>query len=147
TVADYTSAGGFNPKFPDTQTSAAPPGTEFTTGVRYRSLEAGLRSSKITTNNYVFTGGLKGNLGEFANAWDRLKTWEWEAGFRYSEDNRVFRGGGYVNSSAMRIALLDTNPATAFNPFSINRQSKSVMDRVYATLMTLGDTALITEDL
>jgi iron complex outermembrane receptor protein len=147
TVADYTSPGGFNTKFPDTLISAAPPGTEFTTGVKYRSLEAGLRSSKITTNNYVFTGGLKGNLGEFANAWDTLKTWEWESAVRYSEDYRVFRGGGYVNNNALRTALLDTNPATAFNPFSLNKQSKFAFDHVYATLMTLGDSVLLTEDL
>jgi len=147
TVADYTSAGGFCTKFPDTQASAAPPGTQFTTGMKYRSLEAGLRASKITTNNYVFTGGLRGNLGEFANAWETLKTWEWETAVRYNEDSRVFRGGGYVNNNAMRVALLDTNPATAFNPFSLNKQSKFAFDKVYTTLMTLGDTVLLTEDL
>src|SRR4029077_20313396 len=49
TVADYTSPGGFNSKFPDTAASAAPPGTQFTTGVTYRSAEAGLRKAQITT--------------------------------------------------------------------------------------------------
>ena len=147
TVADYTSPGGFCTKFPDTQASAAAPGTAFTTGVRYRSLEAGLRASKITTDNYVFTGGLKGNLGEFANAWDMLKTWEWETAVRYNEDSRVFRGGGYVNNNALRVALLDTNPATAFNMFGANVNSKFALDKVFATLMTLGDTVLLTEDI
>src|SRR5262249_43704172 len=61
TVADYTSNGGFNSTFTRfSQQSAAPPGTEFTTGVRYRSLEAGLRTFKVRTDNYLFTGGLKG---------------------------------------------------------------------------------------
>src|SRR5207248_9480565 len=94
TVADYTSSGGFNSATPTfSKPSAAPAGTEFTTGVRYRSLEAGLRTNKITTNAYVFTSGLKGNLGEFANAWDQLKTWEWEFGFRYNERSEERRVG------------------------------------------------------
>src|SRR5207247_1043697 len=97
TVADYTSPGGFDP-------SAAPPGTQFTTGVRYRALEAGPRTFKITTNNYEFTGGLKGNLGEFG---DYFKTWNWETAFRYSEDSRVERDGGNVDTDALRQALLD----------------------------------------
>ena len=62
TVADYTSPGGTDPKVPGTQISAVPPGTPLTTGVRYTALEAGLRTDKITTHNYEFTGGLKGNL-------------------------------------------------------------------------------------
>src|SRR5438046_5083173 len=90
TTADYTSNGGFSSTFPRfSQQSAAPPGTEFTTGVRYRSLEAGLRTLKVRTDNYLFTGGLKGNLGEFANAWDQLKTWEWEARVRYKKTYRT----------------------------------------------------------
>src|SRR5205814_533979 len=113
TTADYTSNGGFSSTFPRfSQQSAAPPGTEFTTGVRYRSLEAGLRTLKITTNNYLFTGGLKGNLGEFANAWDQLKTWEWETAVRYNESYRTVRFGGIVNNYALRNRLLDTDPAT-----------------------------------
>src|SRR5437764_230104 len=64
TVADYTSPGGFDPNHPETKVSAAPPGTGFTTSVRYAALEAGLRSDKITTHNYEFTGGIKGTLGE-----------------------------------------------------------------------------------
>jgi hypothetical protein len=67
TVADYTSPGGFDPKFPQSKSSAAPPGTQFTTEVGYRGLEAGLRTFKITTNNYEFTGGLEGNLDEFGD--------------------------------------------------------------------------------
>ena len=146
TVADYTSPGGFSTKFPDTAASAAPPGTAFTTGVTYRSVEAGLRKAQITTDNYVFTGGLRGNLGEFADAWDVFKTWEWETAVRYSDDYRVNIQNGYVNANALRTALLSTDPTTAFNPFGANIQSKFVLDHVYATLMTIGDNALLTED-
>ena len=93
-------------------------------------LEAGPRTDKITTNNYEFTGGLKGNLGEFG---DYFKTWNWETGFRYSEDSRVERDGGIVDTNALRQALLDTNPATAFNPFGLNQNSPAVIDKVFAT--------------
>src|SRR5438132_11500170 len=119
---------------PGTEASAAPAGTEFTTGVKFRGFhDIGRRDSKNTYNNYLFTGGLKGNLGEFANAWDKLKTWEWEAGVRWNEDSRAEIFGGIVNNNALRAALLDTDPATAFNPFGINQNSKSVIDRVFTT--------------
>ena len=72
TVPDYTSPGGFDPKQPETKVSAAPPGTGFTTGVHYAGLEAGLRTDKITTNNFEFTAGLRGNLGEFGDYFKTL---------------------------------------------------------------------------
>jgi outer membrane receptor protein involved in Fe transport len=148
TVADYTSPGGFTSSTPVFSIpSAAPPGTAFTTGVRYRSLEAGLRTFKITTNNYEFTGGLKGNLGEFANAWDQLKTWEWEAGLRYNESTRVVRFGGIVNNNALRTRLLDTDPTTAFNPFGISDNRKAVIDQVFVTTHEIEESVLLTEDL
>ena len=143
TVADYTSPGGFDPRFPQTQSSAAPPGTQFTTFVRYRALEAGPRTIKITTDNYEFTGGLKGNLGEFG---DYFKTWNWETGFRYNEDSRVERDGGVVDTNALRQALLDTNPATAFNPFGLNQNSRAVIDKIVVTTTHLGRTSLTLED-
>jgi Outer membrane cobalamin receptor protein len=144
TVADYTSPGGFDPRFPESQSSAAPPGTSFTTEVGYRGLEAGLRTVKITTINYEFTGGLKGNLDEFG---DYFKTWNWETGFRYSEDRRVDRHGGIVNADALRQALLDTNPATAFNPFGLNQNSPAVINKIFTTTHHLGTTSLALEDL
>src|SRR5882724_7586779 len=147
TQADYTSNGGFSTSCPSfSQQSAAPPGTEFTTGVRYRSLEAGLRTLKIRTDNYLFTAGLKGNLGEFANAWDQLKTWEWEAGFRYNESYRTIRFGGIVNNYALRNRLLDTDPATAFNPFGISQNSRQVKNEVFVTTHEIEDSVLHTED-
>ena len=140
----YISPGGFDPRFPQSQSSAPPPGTQFTTFVRYRALEAGPRTFKITTDNYEFTGGLKGNLGEFG---DYFKTWNWETGFRYNEDSRVERDGGIVDTNALRQALLDTNPATAFNPFGLNQNSPAVLAKIFRTVNHLGNTSLMLEDL
>ena len=143
TEVDYTAIGGSNPRFPNTQASAAPAGTKFITGVRYRSLEAGLRTDKITTDNYLFTAGLKGEMGEFG---DYLKTWNWETGFRFNEDHRLERFGGIVNNNALRQALLDTNPATAFNMFGLNSNTKAAIDRVFVTTNHVGSTFLELED-
>jgi iron complex outermembrane recepter protein len=139
----YISPGGFDPRFPQTQSSAAPPGTQFTTFVRYRALEAGPRTIKITTDNYEGTGGLKGNLGQFG---DYFKTWNWETGFRYSEDSRVERDGGIVDTNALRQALLDTNPATAFNPFGLYQNSPAVINKIIRTTTHRGSTSLTLED-
>ncbi len=121
-----------------------PPGTQLTTGVRYSALEAGLRTNKVTTHNYEFTGGLKGNLAEFG---DYFKTWNWESGFRYNEDQRNWRFGGIVDNNALRAALLDADPATAFNPFGINQNSPAVINKVFTTTQRLGTTSLMLEDL
>ena len=143
TVPDYVSPGGFDPNRPDTKASAAPPGTGFTTGVHYAGLEAA-RTDKITTDIFVYTAGLRGNLGEFG---DYFKTWQWESGFRYSEDDRYERLGGVVNNNALRAALLDTNPATAFNPFGLNQNSPGVIDKVFTTVHRSGKATLTLEDL
>ncbi|HST30995.1 MAG TPA: TonB-dependent receptor [Chthoniobacterales bacterium] len=144
TVADYTSAGGYDPSIPTTQKSAAPAGTEFVTGVRYRGLEAGVRTDKIQTSNYVFTGGLRGNLGEFG---EYLSKWNWESAVRYSEDDRIESFSGIVNTTNLRAALLDPNPATAFNPFGLNQNSRAVINRIFATTNHTGTTSLLLEDL
>jgi iron complex outermembrane receptor protein len=144
TVPDYTSAGGSDPNHPETKISAVPAGTQLTTGVQYRALEAGLRTDKVTTNNYEFTGGLKGTLSEFG---DYLRNWNWEAGFRYNEDSRIERRGGIVNTNALRVALLDTDPATAFNPFGLNQNSRAVIDKIFVTTQRFGTASLALEDL
>ncbi|PYM09977.1 MAG: hypothetical protein DMF15_03700 [Verrucomicrobia bacterium] len=144
TVANYTSPGGADPTIPQSQISAVPPGTRLTTGVRYSALEAGLRTDKVTSHNYELTGGLKGNLGEFG---DYFKTWNWETGFRYNEDQRLYLFGGVVNNNTLRAALLDTDPATAFNPFGLNRNSPAVIDKIFVTPHRLGTNSLILEDL
>jgi iron complex outermembrane receptor protein len=144
TVPNYISPGGFDPKLPETRVSAAPPGTGFTIRVRPRATGAGPRTHKITTENYEFTGGLKGTLGEFA---DYFNTWNWESGFRFNEDRRLERFSGIVNNTALRAALLDTNPATAFNPFTVGPYTKSVIDRVFVTTNHPGTTSIALEDL
>jgi iron complex outermembrane recepter protein len=143
-VSDYTSDGGFDPNHPETKVSAAPPGTGFTTGVHYAGLEAGLRTDEITTHNYEVTAGLRGKLDEFS---DYFKTWQWESGFRYNEDDRIERIGGNVDSNALRAALLDTNPATAFNPFGLNRNSPAVINRIFVSTQRVGTSSLTLEDL
>ena len=144
TVADYTSPGGSDPNIPASRFSAAPAGTQFTTGVRYRGLEAGVRTDKIETHNYVFTAGIKGNLGEFR---DYLSKWNWESALRYNEDSRTERFSGIVNTTYLREALLDPNPVTAFNPFGVNQNSPATINRIFTITNHTGTTTLTMEDL
>jgi hypothetical protein len=83
-------------------------------------------------------------LGEFG---DYFKTWNWETGFRYSADSRVELLGGVIDTNALRQALLDTNPATAFNPFGRNQNTRAVIDKIFVTAHHLGTTSLTLEDL
>jgi iron complex outermembrane receptor protein len=129
TVADTTLPAG-----------TANAGLPVTTGVTYRSLEAGPRTAPTTKHDMLFDAGLKGELGEFG---DYFKTWNWETGFRYSRDEAINLSGGVVSAPGLRDALLDTNPATAFNPFlnfqGVNQQTAIARSRVY---VTLHDTAI-----
>jgi len=52
-----------------------------------------------------------------------------------------------VDNNALRAALLDTNPATAFNPFSINQNSPAVINKIFVTTHRLGTASLMLEDL
>ena len=77
-------------------------------------------------------------MGEFG---DYFKSWNWELGFRYSRNEEEDLFGGVVSGSGLREALLDTNPATAFNPFLgfFGRNSKAAISRVYVTLHQTGE--------
>jgi iron complex outermembrane receptor protein len=110
-----------------------------TTGVRFRAInDQSVRTSKTTFQDMLFDTGLRGELGEFG---DYFKNWNWEAGFRYSRNFEETLVGGVVSRSGLRAALLDTNPATAFNPFLgfFGRNSKAAISRVYVTLHNSGE--------
>jgi iron complex outermembrane recepter protein len=109
-----------------------------TTGVSYRAInDEPLRTNKTTFHDVLFDIGLRGEMGEFA---DYFKSWNWELGFRYSRNEQENLLGGIVSKSGLRNALLDTNPATAFNPFLgfFGRNSPAAISRVYVTLHRSG---------
>src|SRR5207244_10674807 len=68
-------------------------------------------------------------------------------GFRATEDSRTERSGGTVDSSALRAASLDTNPATAFTPFGLTQSSPAVLDKILVTTQRLGTASFMLEDL
>src|SRR5262249_41605004 len=106
-----------------------------TTGVAFTAInDEPRRTNKSTAHNFLFDTGLRGEMGEFG---DYFKNWNWELGFRYSRIDNENASGGVPTSSALREALLDTNPATAFNPFLgfFGRNSQAAISRVYATLL------------
>src|SRR5207248_2388893 len=110
-----------------------------TTGVRFRGLnDTGPRSEKFTYWDTLFDAGLRGQMGEFG---DYFKTWNWEVGFRYSRNEGQDLSIGEVSQPGLRDALLDTNPATAFNPFGgfFRPNSKAARSRVYVTLQNTGE--------
>ena len=110
-----------------------------TTRVAYRaSTDQGVRTEKTTVHDVLFDTGIRGEMGEFG---DYFKTWNWELGFRYSRNEEQALLGGQVSGSGLRAALLDTNPATAFNPFLgfFGRNSQAAISRVYVTLHQSGE--------
>src|SRR6266545_977294 len=111
-----------------------PDGTPVTTDVRFRaSNDTTVRTFKPTYTDMLFDAGLRGELGEFGNY---FKTWNWETGFRYSRNDVSVLAGGNVSAPDLRDALLDTDPATAFNPFlgTFGRNTQAAISRVYVTL-------------
>ena len=110
-------------------------GVPVSTGITYRSLEAGNRNTVVTKHDLLFDAGLKGEMGEFG---DYFKTWNWELGFRYSRNEAVNLSQGAVSAPGLRDALLDTDPATAFNPFlnftATNQQTKAAKAAVFVNL-------------
>ena len=110
-----------------------------TTGVRFRGInDTRNRSEKFTYWDSLFDVGLKGEMGEFG---DYFKTWNWETGFRYARNEGQDLSIGEVSQIGLREALLDTNPATAFNPFLglLGRNSKAARSKVYVTLHNSGE--------
>src|SRR5881398_1693080 len=110
-----------------------------TTGVRFRGInDTGPRSEKFTYNDSLFDVGLRGQMGEFG---DYFKTWNWETGFRYSRNEGTDISVGEVSQPGLRDALLDTDPATAFNAFGgqFSRNSKVARGRVYVNLQNTGE--------
>ena len=129
TVADATIAHFF----PDGS------GLPVTTGVRFRGTnDTGKRSEKFTSWDTLFDVGLKGEMGEFG---DYFKSWNWETGFRYSRNEGQDLSVGEASEPGLREALLDTDPATAFNPFLglFGHNSNAARSRVYVTLQNIGD--------
>jgi iron complex outermembrane recepter protein len=109
------------------------------TGIRYRGVEdTGIRSEKTTYRDQLFDVGLRGEMGEFGAY---FKSWNWELGFRYSRNEGQDLSIGEASQPGLREALLDTNPATAFNPFLglLGRNSKTARSKVYVTLQNTGE--------
>ncbi|OLD72432.1 MAG: hypothetical protein AUF68_06850 [Verrucomicrobia bacterium 13_1_20CM_54_28] len=105
-----------------------------TTGVRFRGInDTGPRHEKFTYWDMLFDVGLKGEMGEFG---DYFKTWNWELGFRYARNEGEDLSIGEVSQPGLRDALLDTNPATAFNPFLgiLGRNTNAAIARTYVNL-------------
>src|SRR5438067_7488535 len=128
-----------NPFNPFTVADATlPDGTPVTTGVAFRGInDTAVRTFKTTFRDMLFDAGLRGEMGELGNY---FKNWNWELGFRYSRNDEETLGGGVVSKSGLRDALLDTHPATAFNPFLgiLGRNTEAAISRVYITLHASG---------
>jgi len=99
--------------------------------------DTGPRHEKFTYWDSLFDVGLKGEMGEFG---DYFKTWNWEAGFRYSRNEGQNLSIGDASQPGLRDALMDTNPATAFDPF-LNftaHNTRAARSRVYVNLQNSG---------
>jgi iron complex outermembrane recepter protein len=110
-----------------------------TTGVRFRGInDTGARSEKFTYWDQLFDVGLRGEMGEFG---DYFKTWNWEMGFRYSRNEGQDLSIGEVSQPGLRDALLDTDPATAFNAFGgfFRQNTARARQAVYVTLHNSGE--------
>src|SRR6266545_975132 len=109
-----------------------------TTRVFFRGInDTGPRHEKFTYRDSLFDVGLKGEMGEFG---DYFKTWNWEAGFRYSRNEGEDLSINEASQPGLRDALLDTNPATAFDPF-LNftaHNTRAARSRVYVNLQNSG---------
>jgi iron complex outermembrane recepter protein len=114
-------------------------GLPVTTVVGFRGInDTGPRQERFTYWDSLFDVGLRGEMGEFG---DYFKNWNWETGFRYSRNEGQDLSVGEVSQPGLRDALLDTNPATAFDPF-LNfhaHNTAAARARVYVTLHNSGE--------
>jgi len=114
-------------------------GVPVTTGVGFRGLnDTGARHEKFTYWDSLFDVGLRGEMGEFG---DYFKNWNWELGFRYSRNEGQDLSVGEASQPGLREALLDTNPAVAFDPF-LNftaHNTRAARATVYVTLHNSGE--------
>jgi iron complex outermembrane receptor protein len=114
-------------------------GLPVTTGVAFRGInDTGPRHEKFTYWDSLFDVGLRGQMGEFG---DYFKAWNWELGFRYSRNEGQDLSVNEASQPGLREALLDTDPATAFDPF-LNfsaHNTKAARSRVYVTLHNSGE--------
>jgi hypothetical protein len=114
-------------------------GLPVTTGVGFRGInDTGPRHEKFTYLDSLFDVGLRGEMGKLGGY---FKTWNWEAGFRYSRNDGQDLSLGMVSQPGLREALLDTNPATAFDPFlNFNaHNTAAARARVYVNLHNSGE--------
>ena len=114
-------------------------GLPVTTGVSFRGInDTGPRHEKFTYWDQLFDVGLRGEMGEFGNY---FKTWNWELGFRYSRNEGQDLAVGEASQPGLRDALLDANPATAFDPFlNFNaHNTAAARSKVYVTLHNSGE--------
>jgi iron complex outermembrane recepter protein len=110
-----------------------------TTGVLFSGVnDTGPTHEKFTYHDYLFDIGLRGEMGDFC---DYFKTWSWELGFRYSRNEGQDLSTGAVSEPGLREALLDTDPATAFDPFlNFNaHNTRAARSRVYVNLHDSGE--------
>jgi outer membrane receptor protein involved in Fe transport len=113
-------------------------GLPVTTGVRFRGInDTGPRHEQFTYWDQLFDFGLRGEMGFIA---DYFKTWNWELGFRYSRNEGQDLSIGEVSQPGLRQALLDTNPATAFDPFLnfSGQNTPAARAQAYVTLHNSG---------
>ena len=114
-------------------------GLPVNTGVQFRGVnDTGPRHEKFTYHDYLFDVGLRGEMGEFG---DYFKNWNWELGFRYSRNEGQHLSTGAISEPGLREALLDTDPATAFDPFlnSNAHNTRAARAKVYVNLHNSGE--------
>src|SRR5215467_4813753 len=113
-------------------------GLPVVTGVRFRAVnDTGPRSEKFTYYDQLFDIGMRGEMSWIA---DYFKTWSWEGGFRYSRNEGTNISIGEVSQPGLRQALLDTDPATAFDPFLniSSHNTAAARAQVYVNLQNTG---------